>query len=53
MSAGDCNVSVDLILSLSKDEVAAPNLPKPSILRQAQDEDFGETLLAVQAGATA
>jgi hypothetical protein len=37
-----CDVSFDLILSLSKGEVAAPSLPKSSILRQAQDEDIGE-----------
>ena len=33
----------DLILSPSKDEVAALSLPKSLILRQAQDEDFGVT----------
>jgi hypothetical protein len=36
------DASFDLILSLSKDEVAALRLPRSAILRQAQDEDFGE-----------
>jgi hypothetical protein len=37
----DADLPFDLTLSLSKGEVDARRLPKSSILRQAQDEDFG------------
>jgi hypothetical protein len=40
--------SIDLTLSLSKGEVEAPRPPEPSILRQAQDEDFGPAAFRIR-----